>query len=191
MKKAFTLIEVLIVITIISLLSVMLIPYYGNLLQRVQLSRAPEEVAALIQEARTLSTSGYKPDVADEVSVVGVYFQKGESTLYLFSRPFSDPTTSTVTSTKIFDPSESSIKEVSIGNVVVQKISENDTTERDEGVIVFFPPFGDSLVDDNDNGTLDYTKKLTIEVGFGDGSTPGIKEVISFYSPTNRIVYEE
>lgn len=183
MKKAFTLIELLIVITIIGILIAVLVPGYGFIEARSRLQNTLDMVVQMIGQTRTLATTGYQNNVnSNELAAVGIYMEQNSNVVYVFQSPLPISDDMSV----LFDPKKPALSIYNMENIFVRHIQT--TKKMDNVVILFSPPFGEAHVLDNQS-TGPLFPSVTIEIGVGREENI-LKKTIEFNALTNRIDHD-
>lgn len=183
MKKAFTLVEILVVITIIAIILVLTFPAYDTIQARARLQNSADTIAETIKQARTLSTSGYQDRKDSGVAVIGVTFEKDNNTVLLFSSKLGNNDTSEPTS--ISNPT--TISTYTLSDVGVTELLVNGTQDVSKVSVLFTPPFGSAAIQADGGGTS--FSRLTVRVGAGRNADSGLSKTIDFFGATNRIEY--
>lgn len=184
--RGFTLIELLIVITILGLLLAFVLPQYGTMQARARLNRTADQLVQILEQARTMSISGFKHNAnGTEVDMVGVYLLAGSNRLTLFSRPYSEEL-----GTPVFTSASRVLSTVLTGDIIVRNITANTTQSLAEPVILFSPPLGLAQVHENNavqgNNNSSHIQQLDITVGVGSTDNP-LQKTVRFFTTTNRL----
>lgn len=189
-RKCFTIIELLLVLTILSLLLAFLVPQYATITNRVRLTQAVDRFTSLFDEARTKAKSGFKKSVEGPVLSIGIHLSKQQHRFILegysiIEKPFLLPPPEPITTIETND--------VFIQRIVAIPLTENqeDVVEEEhileDAIILFTPPFGVASIINTADPTMLY-QKIIIEIGLGPVSSTLTKKII-FSPTTNTIEY--
>ncbi len=188
--KGFTLIEIMVVVTIIALLIVFLVPQYGLVQARTRLSRSTDQLTQMLEQARTLAMSGYKQTPDSPLQNVGVYLEKESNQLILFTKPFApdEPLQFAPSGVTVFDPQSTILSKIPTVEVSVRALTTDAGEEPQAVAILFSPPFGNSRILNNDRTQTALIHDVTITLGVG--THPQLQKKIQFFATTNRIQYD-
>lgn len=186
-SRGFTLVELMITMTIIAILTIAFLPYYQNVTVRAELSKAPDVMISVIQEAKNLAVSGYKMKAQDDQPVgIGIFLQKSNTEVTIF--PI---TLNLIKEKKLSDvfylATTSPLKKISLGRIAIHSIKDSLGSEIDQTVILFLPPFGEtSILQTHQWGIIN---DLQLSIGFKDqeNSETTQRRFMSFSSITARM----
>ena len=157
MKKGFTLLETLVVISIIILLTTIALPSYKSGQRQLALSRAANKMAHEIRGAQEMAMSAKKHEGSVPLGGYGIYFYKSGTNydVYLYADSDGDETYDSGEevraiyneSLEIYLESEVKIKEVKI-----------NSSQPDETSINFRPP--DPFIKIKDGGGVDHQEAI-------------------------------
>lgn len=182
-KKAFTLIEIMVVVTIIAIILILTFPAYETIQVRARLQNSADMVAQTLNQARTLSTSGYQERKGSGAAVIGVAFEKENDTITLFSSKLQDDSRGvSITSTTIIDT-------YLLRGMGVTELLADGNHDLNKVSVLFVPPFGLANIQTGNAGDTSFTR-LTIRVGSGKSANSGLSKTIDFFAGTNRIEYD-
>jgi len=137
-KKGFTLIEILIVISILSLVIVLGLSSYSVVQKRIRLDVAANTLQSIISEARDKSRSGY---FAEETSLCYGFRVKSGEPMELIKSKFDRLNQNNKCS--VLDSDITVVPTESIQNDLVIKKVEKFSEPVTEKIVVFFtPPYG-------------------------------------------------
>lgn len=168
---AFTLLETMLVITIIAILFVALEPTYQAFQVRAQLTDATDRTRQILERAKTLALSGYRtPGTEPDMLIVDVDKSRpANDQIRLCSQKFDPSSMPTVAELKSCTNPVLLIDSVPLGSIRVR----NPVSQ----LLGFVPPFGSSVT----NGG-----KLEITLSVGDSPTAK-SSLVRLTSSTNRI----
>lgn len=170
-RSAFTLLETMLVITIIAILFVALEPTYQAFQVRAQLTDATDRTRQVLERAKTLALSGYRtPGTEPDMLIVDIDKSRpANDQIRLCSQKFDPSVMPTVGQLKPCTNASLLIDSVALGSIRVRTpVSQ---------LLGFVPPFGSSVT----NGG-----KLEITLSAGDSPTAK-SSLVRLTSSTNRI----
>ncbi len=162
-QSAFTLLEVLVVITIIGILSVALLLNTQGIRERQQIALLGDQSVAMLQQARAEVRAGIFDSEAQNALCEGALFETGTVTQWVLA-PYS-------LENAACDWAELDTEDygVSVGTAVVTQI-QVDTVDKDLLYALYSPPYGDLVFYSENGESLDGEADLYF--GLSDGSTP-------------------
>ncbi len=162
-QPAFTLLEVLVVITIIGILSAALFLNTQGIRERQQISLLGDQSVAMLQQARAEVRAGAFDSEAGQALCEGAFFEVGAVSQRLRA-PYSIETGGC-------DWNEKTLEDygVSVGNAVVDQI-QVDSVDTGSLYVLYSPPAAELFFYSGDDESLE--GEAEISFGLADGSTP-------------------
>ncbi len=183
-KKAFTLIELLIVITIVALIVALTLPSYELLQARAALQQGVDLVTETIRQARTFSTAGYEIKEGEGASVMGVRVKQGSNLLDIvaFEADRTDPANPTLRN-------ERNVRSVDLGGNVIHEITADQSQSLPEALILFDPPFGVARSVSSPSSAQSF-QRVGIRIGPRGQKAEAVNRTVDFFTLTARIEYD-
>lgn len=196
-RKAFTLIEMLVVITIIAILAAVAVSSYGIAGQRARLDVGVDSVVSVLKQQQGLSKSGRVVNVgggagtkeAEGYKCYGMYFSDNDPYVQLVEADYVSVDVTRADYCKI-DPNSSPLRVFpELGNLVLTGI-EKDNQELNKLVVMFKPPFGNIVLGDlNEVQNIKQEKEVKIGIGLKNGGDSAYFS-INFASGLIERIYE-
>lgn len=185
-KKGFTLIEILLVISIISVIVLLGVSSYSIVRKKVRLDIAANSFESIITEARDSTRSGYyreNGNVSEAPSVCFGFSVEQDEYIQLLETTYDRLERDTKCSRNQQDISELSIGDID-ENIEIKQVElfGNEATEQ---ITVFFrPPDGEPEILKTG---IDQNAILRIVIGFEDSENPFDKREVIFNALTSNV----